>query len=748
MERSGLSRHDVAPVAPWEPGKKGVELVKSLRGLMAWYGRCQVPTQICANRYRASERAHEFMAAGRSLSCRESRVTRRIARAAAVLLGAALAAPVLSQSAPPTGVDLSARDTSVRPGDDFFRYALGNWYSQAQIPPDQTEIGAYPEVTARVREQLRVIIEDSARQADSPEKALIGGLFSSFMDAARIESLDAAPLRADLDRIAHVANKEEFLTLMASAPGSFFTSLFWLRIEADAKSPTNVLYVGQGGLGLSNPEYYLSSAFSSQKAAYGDYIARTLRLVGYAAPEANAAKIVDLETAIAKVSWSQTQRRDIAAAYNPTTVVALQALAPGISWRKYLDAVGARDTGSLVLAEKSAIVAMTDLYARSTLPVLKAWQTFHTVDNASRFLSGRFVNNHFAFRGTAQMGVRELPDRWKRGVDLVNASLGEALGRLYVAENFSPEAKQQMEILIGELRRAMARRIESLDWMSDTTKQQALAKLAAMRVFVGYPERWRDDSGLSIDRKDLYGNVKRSRAFDWASQCATLGHPIDKSAWGPVYWRITPQTVDAFNIASENLIIFPAAILQPPFFDPKVDAAHNYGDIGAVIGHEITHGFDDQGRKIDASGKLRDWWTPADAMHFEQRAEQLARQYDGYEVLPGLHVHGRQTLGENIADLGGVLLALDAYHASLGGAQAPVLDGLSGDQRFFLSYAQRARTKMRDDALRNQIAMDTHAPLVIRASAPLRDIDDWYTAFDVRPSDKNYLPPAQRVRIW
>jgi putative endopeptidase len=645
-------------------------------------------------------------------------------------------------------MDLGARDTTVRPGDDFYRYAVGNWYSQAQIPPDQTEVGAYPELNAKVRQQLRAIIEDSARQADSQEEAHIGGLFNSFMDAALIESLDVAPLRADLQRIARVANKEEFLDLMASAPGSFFTSLFWLRIEADAKAPTNVLYVAQGGLGLSNPEYYSSAAFSSQKAAYRDYIARTLRLVGHAEPVANAAKIVDLETAIAQVSWSQTQRRDIAAAYNPTTVVALQALAPGISWRNYLDAAGARDMTSVVLAEKSAIVAIADLYARSTLPVLKAWQTFHTADNASRFLSRRFVDHHFAFHGTVRTGVRELPERWKRGVDLVNSSLGEALGRLYVAAHFLPEAKLQMELLIAELRRATARRIESLDWMSGTTKQQALAKLAAMRVFVGFPERWRNDSALSIDRKDLYGNVKRSRAFDWASQSATLGRPIEKSAWGPVYWRITPQTVDAFHIASANLIIFPAAMLQPPLFDPKADAAHNYGAIGAIIGHEIIHGFDDQGRKIDATGQLRDWWTPADATRFERRAEQLALQYDGYEVLPGLHVNGRQTLGENIADVGGLLMALDAYHSSLGAAQAPVLDGLSGDQRFFLSWAQRGRTKMRDDALRHQIAMDTHAPLAVRCSAPLRNIDGWYTAFDVRPADKNYLPPARRVRIW
>jgi putative endopeptidase len=708
--------------------------VKIFRGLLARHDLLSgVDGDGRADCYVASQRGHEH---------------RGIARAAAVLLGAALVAPALSQGAQPSGVDLSAADTRVRPGDDFFRYALGKWYSQAQIPPDQTEVGVYPEVSARVREQLRVIIEDSARQGDSPEKALIGGLFSSFMDAARIESLDAAPLRADLDRIGQVANKEEFLTWMASAPTGFGSSLFSLRIEPDAKSPTEVLYLGQAELGLGNPDYYISAAFNTQKTAYRDYIARALRLIGYAAPQANAAKIIDFETSIAKVSWSQTQRRDIAAAYNPTTVIALQALAPGLSWRKYLDALGARGTPSVVLAEKSAVVAIADLYAHSTLDVLKAWQTFHTIDNASRFLSRRFVDNHFAFHGTVKMGVAELPARWKRGVDLIDASLGQALGRLYVTAHFSADVKQHMELIIEELRHAMARRIESLDWMSDMTKQQALAKLAAMRVFVGYPEKWRNYSGLSINRKDLYGNVKRSKAFDWASQCATLGQPVDKSEWGPFDWKITPQTVDAFNIAAENLIIFPAGILQPPFFDPKADAAHNYGSIGAVIGHEITHGFDDQGRKIDASGRLRDWWTPADATHFEQRAEQLANQFDGYEVLPGLHVNGRQTLGENIADLGGLLVALDAYHSSLGTHQAPMLDGLSGDQRFFLSWAQRGRQKKREDALRNQIAVDTHAPLMIRATAPLRDIDDWYTAFDIQPSDKNYLQPAQRVRVW
>jgi putative endopeptidase len=644
--------------------------------------------------------------------------------------------------------DLSARDLSVRPGDDFFQFALGSWYTRTPIPPDQTEVGADTEVSAKVREQLRTIIENSAQQAENPQQALIGALFASFMDEARVEKLDAAPLRADLDRIARTENKRQFLALMASSQGDFGVSLFALRIEPDAKSSVNALHIGQGGLGLGDRDYYLSRAFIARKNAYRDYIARTLRLVGYVDPDASAAGIVGLETEIAKVSWSETQRRDVSATYNPVSLGGLQAIAPGVSWRSFLSALGVGDPTRVVLAEKSAVVALARLYARSALGTLKAWEAFHTVDNASRFLSRRFVDGRFAFHGSALMGMPELPSRWKRGVNLVDASLGQALGRLYVAAQFPAEAKQQMEVLIGQLRLAMAKRIKSLDWMSEPTKREALAKLAAMRVFVGYPSQWRDYSALSIDPADLYGNVKRSMAFDWAYQCAFLGKAIDKDAWGPFDFGITPQTVDAFNIASENLIIFPAAILQAPFFDPAADAAHNFGAIGAVVGHEITHGFDDQGRKIDATGKLRDWWAPADAAHFEERAMQLARQYDRSEALPGLYVKGRQTLGENIADLGGLLLALDAYHAGLGGAQPPVLDGLGADERVFLGWAQRWRRKMRDDALRDQVAMDVHAPAAVRTNAPLRNIDAWYAAFDVRPSDKNYLPPPQRVRIW
>jgi putative endopeptidase len=680
----------------------------------------------------------------------------RIALATALLAAGQLvtiaAARVAADSvetlpAAPPGVDLKARDLSVHPGDDFFRYALGTWYATTPIPPDQSEVGADSDVSARVSAQLRTLIENSAK---SPTDASIqiGELYSSFMDENRIESLDATPLQADLVRIAKTADKDEFLALMASSPSGFGSSLFSLRIEPDAKSSVNALYIGQAGLGLGDPESYLSPDFAAQKDAYHDFIVRSLMLVDYADPKANAAAIVRFETEIARVSWPQTRRRDIAATYNPTTIAALEAQAPGVAWRPFLRGTGVPATAAVVLAEKSAVFAIADLYAHTSLDVLKAWETFHTIDNASRFLSKRFVENQFAFHGTAMTGATELPTRWKRGVNLVNAQMGMALGKLYVTLNFSLESKRKMQALVEGLRRAMAQRIRSLDWMSVLTKREALAKLAAMRVFVGYPTKWRDYSGLKIARDDLYGNMKRSTAFDWSFQCASLGKPLDKGAWGPFDWGITPQTVDAFNIASENLIIFPAAILQAPLFDPNSDPAHNYGAIGGVIGHEITHGFDDQGRKIDAAGKQREWWSPADNKQFEQRAAQLARQYDAIEVLPGLHVNGSQTLGENIADLGGLLLALDAYHSQLQGTSPRMLDGLSGDQRVFLGWADRWRRKMREDALRDQISMNVHSPASVRTNAPLRNIDAWYAAFDIRATDKNFLPPGQRVRIW
>jgi putative endopeptidase len=654
---------------------------------------------------------------------------------------------LLSFALPVAGLDLDMRDSKVRPGDNFFNYALGAWDARTAIAADQSEAGVDVEVFDRVQSELREIIEHSAATSKDSE-ALIGALYGSFMDEARIEALDAAPLKHDLALIEASATKGRITDIMAASYAGYGASFFSLTVSPDAKHPNNALILGQGGLGMPDRDYYLESEFREQKAAYQSYVARALTMAGYAQPKSAARRIVDLETRMARISWSQTQSREVNATYNPKSVSELLAYAPGIPWRRFFDSAGAAGADRVIVAENTAVRGLAQLFASTPLETLKAWQIFHTVDGASAYLSSRFVQSRFAFRGTALSGMKEMRPRWKRGVALVNSSLGQALGRAYVARHFPAQAKEEMTALVGRLKAAMQARISLAIWMSPSTKREALDKLEHMKVFVGYPDAWRDYSGLRMQADDLYGNVARSMQLDWRNQIAKVGKPLDPLEWGPFDWGIQPQTVDAFNIALENKIIFPAAILQPPFFDLHADPAANYGSIGGIIGHEITHGFDDQGRKIDSSGALRDWWAPADAARFAVEADKLVGQFDAYEVLPGVHLNGRQVLGENIADLGGLLLALDAYHASLNGAQPPVIDGLTGDQRVFLGWASRWRRKLRDDAQRRQIAMDVHAPASFRVNGPIRNIDAWYAAFDIQPSDRLYLKPDDRARIW
>jgi putative endopeptidase len=654
---------------------------------------------------------------------------------------------LLSFALPVAGLDLDMRDSKVRPGDNFFNYALGAWDARTAIAADQSEAGVDVEVFDRVQSELREIIEHSAATSKDSE-ALIGALYGSFMDEARIEALDAAPLKHDLALIEASATKGRITDIMAASYAGYGASFFSLTVSPDAKHPNNALILGQGGLGMPDRDYYLESEFREQKAAYQSYVARALTMAGYAQPKSAARRIVDLETRMARISWSQTQSREVNATYNPKSVSELLAYAPGIPWRRFFDSAGAAGADRVIVAENTAVRGLAQLFASTPLETLKAWQIFHTVDGASAYLSSRFVQSRFAFRGTALSGMKEMRPRWKRGVALVNSSLGQALGRAYVARHFPAQAKEEMTALVGRLKAAMQARISLAIWMSPSTKREALDKLEHMKVFVGYPDAWRDYSGLRMQADDLYGNVARSMQLDWRNQIAKVGKPLDPLEWGPFDWGIQPQTVDAFNIALENKIIFPAAILQPPFFDLHADPAANYGSIGGIIGHEITHGFDDQGRKIDASGALRDWWAPADAARFAVEADKLVGQFDAYEVLPGVHLNGRQVLGENIADLGGLLLALDAYHAFLNGAQPPVIDGLTGDQRVFLGWASRWRRKLRDDAQRRQIAMDVHAPASFRVNGPIRNIDAWYAAFDIQPSDRLYLKPDDRARIW
>jgi putative endopeptidase len=664
-----------------------------------------------------------------------------------ISIASVLSAPMMQDGARrgfgPWGVDLTSRDLHVRPGDDFFEYANGSWLARTDIPADQPSTGAGRDVYNLTQDQLRTLIETSAANPATPTAKQIGGLYKSFMDEPMIESLDAKPLAGDLAAIDAVKTKAEFAVLMGKTATNFGRSLFDVQVASDAKKPINTVYLSQGGLGMPDRDYYLTDAFKEKKAAYEAFITRTFTLLNDPSPADKAKAVVAFETRVAEASWPVADRRDIDKVYNPMTVEALQAYAPAIDWRAHLDAAGLKGLTSVVVAENTAVQKIAQVFADTPLDTLKAWETFQYVSGASPYLSKRFVDSNFEFNGKALSGTPEQRPRWKRGVSLVDDRLGEAVGKEYVAKYFPPASKQKMDQLVANLKTAMAARIRNAGWMSAQTKAQAEEKLSKMEVMVGYPPKWRDYSTLAIDPADLYGNVLRSIAFEVAYRFNKVGKPVDKTEWA-----MTPQTVNAYNGGLENKIVFPAGILQPPFFNPDADPAVNYGAVGAIIGHEITHGFDDQGRKIDATGALRDWWTAEDGKRFVAESEKLAAQYDTYEGVPGVHINGKLTLGENIADLGGLLVAIDAYHASLGGKPAPVLDGLSGDQRLFLGFAQAWRGKSREDSLRAQMASDPHSPRKFRVIGPTRNVDDWYTSFDVTAKDKFYLKPENRVRIW
>ncbi len=628
------------------------------------------------------------------------------------------------------------------PGDSFFLYANGAWYAKAVIPPDQASTGVFNDLFNRAEAELRDVVERAASHPDTPRAVQIGGLYHAFMDEARVEALDARPLQPDLARIAAAHDKADLARLMAQSYGGFGHAFFAVGVGPDPAHPElNVLQVGQDGLGLPDRDYYLKPDYQVQRAAYLAYVERALGMAGVVDPAAAARTVLDLETRIAEVSWAADERRDVEKTSNPMTLAELQAYAPGLDWAAYFTAADAPVAPRVILGEKSAVKDIAQVFADTPLATLKTWETFHVVDNASPYLSKRFVDSRFAF-AKVMSGVETLRPRWKRGVAVVEDSLGEEVGQEYVDRYFPPQSKQMMQDLVANLKVALKARIERLDWMAPSTKAEALTKLARMDVMVGYPDKWRDYASLRIDPDDLYGDAERSAAFEWAYQLSDLGKAVDHKKWG-----MTPQTVNAYNGGFENKIVFPAAILQPPFFDPKADPAVNYGAIGAVIGHEITHGFDDQGRKIDATGQLRDWWTAQDAERFDAEAARFGAQYDAYEPTPGFHVNGKLTMGENIADLGGLLSALDAYHLSLHGAPAPVIDGLTGDQRLFLAFAQVWREKQREDALKEQLASDPHSPSMFRVIGPTRNIDAWYAAFGVT-GGKYALPPAERARIW
>jgi putative endopeptidase len=646
---------------------------------------------------------------------------------------------------PPWGFDLAGRDTSVSPGADFYAYANGDYVKKLVIPPDRTRYGTFDALQELSENRLHSILEDAARDRRATgEEAKIGGFYSAFMNEKRADSLGAAPIAPDLGRIREATSRSAIATLMGRAPKSFYASFFDIDIQVDENDPDRyAVYLGQSGLGLPDRDYYLEPSFSAQKAKYQAYVAQMLTLAQWPNAAAEAQAIVDLETSIAKASWTRAERRDPVKTYNPMSPAELAAAAPGFDWAAFLKGADVGSAKRVVVAENTAFPKIAAIFASTPLETLKAWEAFNVADSAAPFLSAPFVQAHFEFRNKTLSGQQEQKPRWKRAVSVIDGDMGEAVGKLYVARYFPPESKAKMDALVANIQKSLAARIERVSWMSDATKARALQKLSMLTVKIGYPVKWRDYSSLAIASDDLVGDVERSTAFEWRRKQRRLYDPVDKTEW-----EMTPQTVNAYYNPTRNEIVFPAAILQPPFFDPNADPAVNYGGIGGVIGHEMTHGFDDEGRHFDGTGRLVDWWAPEDAAKFVAQTKRLGAQYSAFEPIPGTHIKGDQTMGENIADLGGLLLGLDAYHLSLNGRPAPVIDGLTGDQRVFLGWAQVWRGAIRPDALRRQLVSDVHSPEIQRVNGVVRNIDAWYDAWGVKPGDPLYVAPDERVRIW
>ena len=674
--------------------------------------------------------------------------------AAVFCAGAVRAQPGSPIEVPPTphygtwGFDTAGEDKAILPGNDFFGFADGTAVSHIVIPPDRSNYGAFAELAVLSEARVHAILEQAAATAPaqptaSPEK--IGAFYRAFMDQARADSLGATPLKPDLDAVRSAPDKAALAALMGRQNDGFFASLVDVSIDTDEKDPDRyAVHMSQSGLGLPDRDYYLKPEFAAKKALYQDYATKLLGLIGWTDPAGAAAKVVAFETQIAQVSWAREDERDPDKLYNPMTVTEVEAADPGFAWRPFLKAADLGSTERVIEQENTAIARIAAIYQQTPLDVLKAWEAVRIADAGAPFLSDAFVQANFEFHNKGLSGQPQIQVRWKRAVRAVDGGMGEAVGQIYVDKYFPPESKAKMQQLVADLKLAFRHRIENLTWMGPATKQEALKKLAGYTIKIGYPDHFRDYSALVIRSDDLTGDVQRSSAFEWARQVRRLAKPVDKSEWG-----MTPQTVNAYNNPVWNEVVFPAAILQPPFFDPHADPAVNYGAIGGVIGHEMTHGFDDEGRKFDSTGRLRDWWTPEDATRFQARADRLGAQYDTYVPLPGgAHVNGKLTMGENIADSGGINLGLDAYHASLEGRPAPVVGGFTGDQRVFLGWAQVWRGKTRDDALRQRLVTDPHSPERFRVNGVVRNVDAWYPAFNVKPGEALYLAPDQRAHIW
>nr|WP_249201489.1 M13 family metallopeptidase [Gluconobacter sphaericus] len=649
-------------------------------------------------------------------------------------------------------------DRAVQPGNNFFEYANGTYLKNLKIPGDMSSYGPFRILYELSLSRQKTILDEAAKkvaQQPTDDMGKIGTYYASFLDQKAVDRLGGKPLAADLEMIRNVNDGRSLAAAFGTSLKSMMFSTFQIGVEQDQKDPEHyMLMLDQGmsigvsgGLGLPDTSYYTNPKLADKKKAYQAYIAKMLTLEGWPDAAKNAQAVVDLETALAKVEVPRDQTRDPLKIYNPMPVSELQKLAPDFDWVTFLTSAGLPAEGlesrKIDVREPAGIKAMTAVLKAADPATLRAWLAFHLGDNAAGYLSSTFYDASFEFNSHTLSGVAQQSPRWKRAVRVTNGALGWALGREYVARYFPPSAQAQITDLVQKVKASFHDRLEHNSWMDEPTRKAALNKLDHFAIQVGYPKKWWDYSKLDIRKGDVYGNAVRGAAFSWQHDLDKLDKPVDRDEWG-----MTPQTVNAYNDPTMNEIVFPAAILQPPFFDPKGDVAVNYGAIGGVIGHEMSHGFDDQGRHYDEHGRLNDWWTKASTDAFQKLADRLAAQYDAQEVLPGAHVNGKMTMGENIADSGGLNLGLQAYHDFLHGKPAPVVHGLTGDQRVFLGWAQVWREKDRPDALRQQMLSNEHAPAITRVNIPVHNIDAWYDAFDVKPGQKLYLAPDQRVKIW
>ena len=679
-----------------------------------------------------------------------------LATAACTLVASVGGGPAQTPAAS-KGIDLSGIDRSVAPGDDFFAYANGGWIKSTEIPPDRSSYGTGAMLEELTLQRTADLISEAAkaRAPAGSDARKIGDYHASFMDEAGIEAKGLQPLRPTLDRIAPIADAQTLARVLGGTlradvdvlnnTNLYTGNLFGLWVAQDLNDPGRyAAFLLQGGLGMPDRDYYLdpSPRMADIRVRYQTHIAAVLKLAGVADGDAKAARIFELEHRIAQAHTSRVDSEDVLKGNNHWTRKDFSVRAPGLDWQAFFSAAGLERQNDFVVWQPGAVTGASALVRDQPLETWKDYLTFHAVEHASSFLPRAFVEEQFAFYGKVLSGTPKLRDRWKRGVAATGAALGEAVGRLYVARYFPPAEKARAEALVRNEVAAFGRRIDALDWMTPETKVRAKAKLAVLKVGVGYPDKWRDYSEYEVIAGDALGNAQRAELFQYRANLKKLGTPVDRGEW-----VMHPQLVNAVNLPAMNALNFPAAILQPPYFDPTRPAVMDYGSIGAVIGHEISHSFDDQGALFDAAGRLENWWTKEDFAHFRASSEALIRQYDGYHPFPDLAVNGKQTVSENIADVAGLAVAYDAYRLSLEGREAQASQGLTGDQQFFVSFAQTWRRKSREPALRQQIVTDGHAPSQYRADT-VRNLDSWYAAFAVKPGQALYLAPANRVRVW